>query len=82
MAVNSRDEKSDSKAPVFSAGVGHKAAPGGGFSVLVQLALDACPEILDAEPSVSRPHRLSVRTGDSQSSKRGSIPRGGANSQR
>src|SRR5205823_6199846 len=24
------------------------------------------------------PHRLSVRTGDSQSSKRGSIPRGGA----
>lgn len=39
--------------------------------------LDACVENATLGPPVFGPHRLSVRTGDSQSSKRGSIPRGG-----
>ena len=41
------------------------------------IALDEPGETMTFCPSDFRPHRLSVRTGDSQSSKRGSIPRGG-----
>lgn len=41
------------------------------------IALDEPGETVTFSTSDFRPHRLSVRTGDSQSSKRGSIPRGG-----